>query len=147
MGSRVIPDGAIVYGDSSLFIYAVEEHIDFGLACQRIIDRARSGAITLVTSELTFAETLVLPLRKGRRELVAFYKSFLLKPWIDAVHVDQIVLFVAAELRAKHVALRMPDAIHYATAEASQCETFLTNDHRLAAMVDRAVLISDLATI
>lgn len=146
MGARVIPDGASVYGDASLFIYAVEEHIDFGVSCQDVLQRAQSGAITLVTSELTFAETLVIPLRQGRRELVAYYKSFLLKPWIDAVQVDQIILFGAAEMRARHVTLRIPDAIHYATAIRSQCDFFLTNDQRLAAMVDRSVLISDLRT-
>ena len=37
----------------------------------------------------------------------------------------------AAELRATIESLRLPDAIHLATAETERCDLFLTNDKRL----------------
>lgn len=54
------------------------------------------------------------------------------------------MLIEAARLRAV-TNLRLPDAIHGATAILSGCQTFLTNDRRLAALpgVD-VVLLSEI---
>ena len=47
------------------------------------------------------------------------------------VPVSRPILIDAAALRAKHSALKLPDAIHVATARASGCEVLLTNDRAL----------------
>lgn len=60
---------------------------------------------------------------------------------LEVVPVSRDVLIEAARLRAV-ANLRLPDAIHGATATLTGCETFLTNDRRLLAIpgIDVVVL-------
>lgn len=44
--------------------------------------------------------------------------------------VDRSILVAAARLRAQ-LTLRLPDAIHVATALAADCELFVSNDRRV----------------
>jgi predicted nucleic acid-binding protein len=62
---------------------------------------------------------------------------------LEVVPVSREVLIEAARLRSV-ANFRLPDAIHGATAILTGCETFLTNDRRLAAMSGvEAVLSSE----
>ena len=50
--------------------------------------------------------------------------------WLAMVPVSRTILIDAARLRANS-GLRLPDAIHVATAVAAGCPIFLSNDRRL----------------
>jgi predicted nucleic acid-binding protein len=50
--------------------------------------------------------------------------------WLLMVPIERSILIEAAGLQAK-VKLRLPDAIHIATAIAADCRTVLSNDRRL----------------
>lgn len=47
--------------------------------------------------------------------------------------VSRDVLLAAARLRAE-IGLKLPDAIHVATAQLTGCDQFLTNDARVPAL-------------
>jgi predicted nucleic acid-binding protein len=52
--------------------------------------------------------------------------------WLAVVPIERSILIEAAKLRAQ-LKLRLPDAIHIATAIATDCPTVLSNDRRLQA--------------
>ncbi len=75
----------------------------------------------------------------------AYQQSLQSTEVLEVVPVNRDVLIEAARLRTI-TNLRLPDAIHAATAFLSGCETFLTNDRRFAALPPtiKVVLLSDL---
>ena len=128
--------GRRTYLDANLYIYAFE-----GIeACQTkmagllaAIDRQDAGVIA---SELLFTELLSRPMKDGRQDLVERYLELLSRtPRIHLVPADRRVILRSVHLRADF-GLRSMDALHLATALVHDCETFVTNDRRLA-RVDR----------
>ena len=100
----------------------------------------------MIASELTLVEILPSPVRQGQRRLVASYLELMQRTTrFTLVQVDRRVIERAVQLRAD-LRLRSMDALHLATALVHGCETFLTNDERLAAPDDiRLVTLKDLA--
>ncbi len=144
MGPGLIPIGARVYCDSSIFIYAIEQHIEFGVPASTVIDRGSSKEIELVSSELAIMESMVRPLRANDTEIVRDFDLLFGVRWLEFVAIDRTLLRAAAALRARHPSLRTPDAIHLATANQSAIDVFLTNDRMLATICgSRAKLLSD----
>ena len=124
--------GRTTYLDVNVFIYALEGHDAFAAALRRLFDAVQSGHIQTVTSEITLAEALVRPLRDGRADLSAVYERFLQPRPFFAVHpVTRAVLVEAARLRAT-TRLKLPDAVHAATAQLAGCTVLLTNDTGIA---------------
>jgi predicted nucleic acid-binding protein len=98
-----------------------------------VVQALDDGQFRAVTSELTLAEVLVQPLRASDRVYETTYMTMLSgHEAIQVQPVDREILVDAARIRAE-IGTRLPDAIHLATARASGCSTFLTNDHRLRA--------------
>ncbi|MEW5856260.1 MAG: type II toxin-antitoxin system VapC family toxin [Cyanobacteriota bacterium] len=134
--------GRIVYLDTNIFIYALEGYVDFVDDLTELFASIDAGNIRAVTSELTLAEVLVRPLIDGNIERQTAYQQVLQSSEVlEVVPVSRDVLIEAARLRAV-ANLRLPDAIHGATATLTGCETFLTNDRRLLAIpgIDVVVL-------
>ncbi|MBD2774472.1 PIN domain-containing protein [Iningainema tapete] len=130
----------------NIFIYAIEGYPDFVDELNELFDRVDVGILKAFTSELTLAEVLVKPLMNCNLQLQAAYQQSLQSTEVlEVVPVNRDVLIEAARLRTI-TNLRLPDAIHAATAFLSGCETFLTNDRRFAALPPtiKVVLLSDL---
>ncbi|HVX82888.1 MAG TPA: PIN domain-containing protein [Devosiaceae bacterium] len=90
-----------------------------------------------VTSELTLAETLVRPLRIGLDEMIRTMDTVLTSSaWLSVVPIDRQIMFGAAWARSLHRSVKLPDAIHIATAIASRCSDLLTADTGLAGEYD-----------
>jgi predicted nucleic acid-binding protein len=62
--------------------------------------------------------------------LLADFDAFFADTISDTIGITRDVVDRATELRAYHN-VRTPDALHLAAAILSNCEVFLTNDHRL----------------
>ena len=85
----------------------------------------------LNTSEITLSEVLVGPLRRADHDLLERYRLlFRHAEIIQLVPVTRAILERAAELRAVS-AMRLPDAIHVATALATGCQIVLSQDKRV----------------
>jgi predicted nucleic acid-binding protein len=133
--------GERVYLDTNIFIYAIEGYPDFVDELNQLFDSIDAGNFRAFTSELTLAEALVRPLMDGNLEIQAVYQQALQSSEVlEVVVVSRDVLIEAARLRAI-ANLRLPDAIHGATAILSGCETFLTNDRRLTALPGIEVVV------
>ncbi len=120
-----------VYLDTNIFIYALEGYPAFRPALTTLFESLDRRELTAVTSELTLAEALVKPLLDRHAERQAAYLQ-LLQPTasLHVVPVSREVLIAAARLRAV-ATLKLPDAIHVATAQLTGCAYFLTNDARV----------------
>lgn len=120
--------GQRVYFDANIIIYAVEGFAPLLAPLRALMGAMNAGEIIAVTSELTLAEVLVKPLKDRLPAIQQAYKIFLTPTLaLNVVAVGREILEDAAQLRAT-TKLKLPDAIHLATALRQQCDSFLTND-------------------
>jgi predicted nucleic acid-binding protein len=123
-----------------VFIYAVEGLAPFATPLAALFSRFDSGQLHAVTSELTVAEVLVKPLRDGNATLCdAFERMLRTSGALTMVPVSRSILAHAAAVRATS-SLKLPDAIHAATAMEQTCTTFLTNDRLFTTLTGLPVL-------
>lgn len=128
--ARITVSGPI-YLDTNIFIYALEGYSVFRPTLTALFESLDRQELTAVTSELTLAEALVKPLLDRHTEREAAYLQVLQSSSsLLVVPVSRAVLIAAARLRAE-ADLKLPDAIHVASAQLSTCSTFLTNDARI----------------
>jgi predicted nucleic acid-binding protein len=135
-----------VYLDSNVFIGAVEGTAPDAGAIRALLALADSRPGLLATSELSLAEVSVIPFehmnlspagstasrRADPAVLARDYGDLIAdRPGMLLAHVDRSVLTRAAQVRAADKIIRLPDAIHVATAELCGCTHFLTADKKL----------------
>jgi predicted nucleic acid-binding protein len=142
MGPLTAIVGTRLYLDANIVIYAAEGPHLLPNAVREALDRIDRAELSAVTSELTLAEVLVRPLRDRNAVLVDSYRRRLTAgPTLDVQPVSRAVLSQAAALRAAQNSIKLPDAIHAATAMLAGCSTFLTNDTRFVSIPDLPVLL------
>jgi predicted nucleic acid-binding protein len=100
---------------------------------------ANQGRVELIASVLSFAECAVKPYRDGNWAALDKIKLMFQMPNLTVYPVDDIVAEEAARLRAVYN-LKMPDAIHIATAIIRRADVFLTNDYQLASVKEIPVM-------
>ncbi|MFG1378717.1 type II toxin-antitoxin system VapC family toxin [Xanthobacter autotrophicus] len=137
-GTTSAEPGFRIYWDTNVFIAAFEGR---GPASELLVSLLLSGwdagVPPLVTSELTHSELLVKPYELGRLDLVQIYDNWTLSNrHIEVVPVFRGVLHDAAILRSRDKALKLPDAIHVATAVGMKCTVFLSDDQRIKSQPD-----------
>ena len=127
--------GENIYLDANVFIYMLEGYSEFIPLLKKIFNLIDNGVLQAITSELSLAETLVKPMADKNLSLQQIYKNTIQTSTILRVApITRDILITAAKLRATSDAassIRLPDAIHAATAHSNYCQTFLTNDKRL----------------
>lgn len=133
-------NGKHIYLDTNVWIYAIEAYPDYAELLQQIFAKIDQGELIAVTSELTIAEVLVKPLQDNNQRVVQAYQS-ILQPSdnVKILPISRQILESAAKLRAT-TRLKLPDAIHLATALDQEVKTFITNDSGFKAMSTIQVL-------
>ena len=139
-------DGQRCYLDANAFIYYAELHPVLGAPVQAILERSVAGKLTVVTSELTLAEVLVLPFKLDEKAQIAGYEQLLQdRTGFELIPVSRKILLESAKLRAA-TGCKLPDAIHVATAQSANCTCLVTEDQRMRATGSMHVVrISELA--
>ena len=140
MGQLNIPDAAIVYVDTAIVIYTVENHPSYWQLLQPLWSKLRNREVQIFSSELLIMETLTGPLRDNNQQLLQDYERFLFQSGMVLVPISQNLLKEAAQLRAT-TNLRTPDAIHVATALDTESTLFLTNDRRIRQIPNLSVIV------
>jgi predicted nucleic acid-binding protein len=123
-----------LYLDANAIIAFVEKINDPVEVMLNVFIKASNLEIELVTSELTLAEVLVKPIRDSNSELAATYCA-LIGDWQDLLKTAPITVAIlerAAALRAESGRLKLPDALHIATAMATSCNAIVWQDKRMA---------------
>lgn len=132
MEPTVTVDVGKVYLDTNVFIAAYESVGARSDHALWIFSAIESGEIRGVTSEITLAELLPGPLEEGDDELVDAYKQIVSNaPNMEVQPVTREALIEAAVLRVGRPGLRLPDAIHCATALRAACAAIVTDDRRI----------------
>lgn len=128
-----IPSGSRLYIDTNVWIYALEGFSGYVNSLQKLFSRIDTGELRAITSELTLAETLVKPMSQRNDTLAKTYiEALQTGEFLTLVPVSREILIEAARLRATHPSLKLPDAVHAASAISSQATFFISNDARLA---------------
>jgi len=136
--------GAVAYLDANAFIGALEGEDSFSLPIRQVLIAGRDRPGTLVTSELTLAEVLGPSKEQGRSpQLQRLYLDLMVwGRFIGLQPISRELLFETVELR-KVAPLKLPDAIHLATAISTRCRYFVSRDahfNRLPDWMDRVSL-------
>jgi len=136
--------GEASYLDSNVLIYGFEGPpgaVRNGVGA--ILRDIHLGRLRGYTSLITRAEVLVYPLRHSHTELADRYRALLSGEGAVVVQtLDQRTVDRAAELRAEYPVLRLPDALHLATALWFRCRSFITADKRLTVASGRIEVLS-----
>jgi predicted nucleic acid-binding protein len=122
-----------IYFDANIFILMFEKKDSIALQISNLLVKNwDKNYSTIVTSDLTFAETLVHPYRQKDEQLIQIYENWSISnSHLEIGPINKEVLYCAAVLRATYKSLKLPDAIHLATAFLSECTHFLSDDTRL----------------
>lgn len=143
MGSLTLPDSGSVYLDANGFIYSVE-HIDpYAALLKPVWQAAADRDIQIVSSELVILETLAKPLREEDNLLVGIFEELLFNTReVQLVPTTADIWEDAARIRAAS-GLKTPDAIHAASALASEATLLITNDPHFQRLDSLPVVILD----
>ncbi len=127
-----------VYLDTTILIMMFEGEVHERQPLIRIVAGGLySQTSRFYTSDLTRSEVLVKPLADDDYDLVGTYDNVLTDgATLKVRSVERPILEIAAALRARQKGLKLPDAIHLATALACGCTHFLTHDVRLSGTHD-----------
>lgn len=128
----------IVYLDTNIVIYAVQQPSIWGPKTLTRLAAAVAATDTFAISDLTRMECLVGPLRKGDANLIAAFNAFFSQPEVSVMALTATVCDRAARIRVVH-RFETPDALHLAVAVENGCGLFLTNDAQLARFPDVSV--------
>jgi predicted nucleic acid-binding protein len=114
--------------DTSIFIYAVEEHPKYADLAYRALEWIEYPGHSAVTSTLTMTEVLTRPYAEKNTHWINQYYGLLARyPNLEWVAVDLEIAALAARFRARY-RLRTPDALQAATAVRSGVRGFISND-------------------
>ena len=87
--------------------------------------------MTCYTGEITLAELLVPAFKKSSTQHVSQYTQILNDTdFVKLIPTNQEIYIKSAFFRAEFN-MKLPDAIHIASADFMNCDIFLTNDKRL----------------
>jgi predicted nucleic acid-binding protein len=119
-----------IYLDTNVFITAFEARTEVSKQLLKLFSAASiPQGRRFLTSEMTLAELLVLPLRNEDSARVTLYSTMIgANNWLDVQPVAREVLVRSAGLRAAVPSRKLPDAIHLATAILSGCTHLLSQD-------------------
>ena len=112
---------SLVFWDTMLFIYLVEENPEFCKRVVRLRRRMLERGDRLCTSAMTHDEVLAIPYAQGDIVLAERYKAILSRPQIETIPVTEETAEHFARIRADRT-IRHPDAIQLACASQARVD-------------------------
>ncbi len=123
--------------DSNIFIAFLQEDDAFFKPATRILKSITDATHSAVYSTLAYAEVMYGAPPNGSLEAVkAFFNQL---HGAAPIAADKEVCVLAAELRLNHQSLKLPDAIHLATALKAKTDIFVTADKQLYAIASKEI--------
>lgn len=127
----------LTYLDTCIFIYWIEGPAPFDTRVRTHLATLQAAGHRFAISEFTRLECLVKPLGVGDGALLLDYERMFFAPNVTFVPLSAPVYERAANIRGVHASTSgrrysVQDSLHLAAAIQSGCDSFLTNDNRLA---------------
>ncbi len=120
--------GQKIYLDANIIIYLLEGFEPFAPTLSRLLEAIELGQVTCITSEMTVAEVLVRPFKQEATDLIKIYMDALNDKRLVALQPITYQTLTDAAFARAETGMKLPDAIHVATAIQNGCDIFLTND-------------------
>lgn len=132
--------------DSAILIYVLNAEAPLHRAARKLLEAVEAGDHYAVWSTVAVAELLVHPIASGQADYIARARQLVLEfPNSQVVPVSDSIAEYGAALRARFPSLRLPDALHVATAVQSKAEAFVTNDAKLVRLKIEGLTIQKLS--
>ena len=136
----------MIYLDTCIFIYWIEGPAPFDTRVRTHLAGLQAAGHRFAVSEFTRLECLVKPLGVGDGALLLDYERMFLAPNVTFVPLSAPVYERAANVRGGYAyasgkRYSAQDALHLAAAVQAGCDSFLTNDLRLAGFPDISVVV------
>jgi predicted nucleic acid-binding protein len=136
---------SLIFWDTMLFVYWVEDNPQLGKRMEQIRKRMWERNDQLCTSALTLGEVLAAPYARGDQQLAAQYRQLLRRPQVEIIPFGDEAADHFARIRSDR-SIAPADAIQLACAAQAQVDLFLTNDLRLARKIIPGIqFIADLS--
>ena len=119
----------LIHLDAGVVIGLLDSNDDHHSAATAALTAAQRAGDRLAMAASAFAECLVGPSRRGTRAVAVVQDLFDRLP-IDVVDLDADTALAAADLRARHRSLRLPDALVLATAARRSVDELITTDRK-----------------
>lgn len=133
--------------DSTVLIYVLNAEAPLHQAALELLESVEAGRHHAVWSTLAVAEVLVHPIASGQADYISRARQLVLDfPNSQVVPVSASVADYGAGLRARFPSLKLPDALHLATAVISKTGTFVTNDAQLIKLSIKELTIRQLGS-
>ena len=132
-----------LYLDTAPLIYYFEVNAAYIERMDRVFALIATSQIATFSAVHILTEIMVKPLQEGNQELAEEYRDILVNN--DAYTLIPVTLPIAgsaADLRARYN-LRIPDALHVASAISSGCDALVTNDAGLKRVQELPILVLD----
>lgn len=127
----IIAKSQPTYLDSSVFIYAFENHPKYKSLTRPLFNALSDSKLKAVTSIITITEVLTIPLKEKESKLVNTYLEVFSKlPNLDVLLPSYWSAVEAAKIRAKYN-FTLPDSYQLALAREAKCKSLITNDKNL----------------
>ena len=134
-----------IYLDTAPIIYFLENNVEYAQKIQSVIQDNAAFGCAFATSVATNIEYLPKPLSEGKQDLVYAFASLKKILNIESIELTEQISMIAVNLRTKYKGLKALDSIHIASAIASGCDAFFTNDKQLKQISELHILyLSDL---
>ena len=139
----VIRDVSVVFLDTGPVIYLVEKNPQYDAVITSFFNQIDQGVISAVTSPITLAECLIVPVRSNQASLQQDYTQLIVNGSNTRfAPINRTAGIWAANLRAKYN-LRLIDALQLGVALDTGCDAFLTNDAMLRRVIEINVIMVD----
>ena len=142
MGPLTLPFAGLVYLDANGLIYSVERVEPYRTLLEPMWQEAQDGNLTIISSPILVVEALVKPIRDGNKEIELQYRELFASNAVRLLDASYQVFEDTARLRAE-TGLKMPDALHAATALRASCALFVTNDTDFRRVQDLPIVVLD----
>lgn len=131
MGLRETLKDRAVFFDTNIFIYLLEGSAVFKRQIHSIQLGIKYAEFAVFASEIVFAEILPVHVKANNRKNIQSAIKFLSGSGaFDLVPVDRDICIRSGFIRGM-TGMKIPDALHVATAIHAGCDVFLTNDKRI----------------
>jgi len=121
--------------DSNVFIAALSPNEEHSPNAQRLIRDVASGKHTAVASSIIYGEVLGISNANHSQDIEGFFSRI---ENLETLAVDDDICIKAGKLRRDHGSrLKLPDAIHLATALIANANLLITNDVVMAKVAQK----------
>jgi len=138
-----------VFLDSAPLIYHLEDIEPYSILTAEVFMALANGRLEAILSTVSITELLTKPFKEGKDKQIAVFEAFIFSlPQTRLATPTYSIAKQAAKLRGQY-GLRTPDALLFSTAQAEECDAFLTNDIRLKRLEVEGltvVVLSELAS-